>query len=236
MIQRFGLAIESPFRTISSGAVLPAPGGMHPVQHRISGPAIHPGDLANLQVGRETTRGIAALREPVAVIVAHWNPNNGAGPDRIQKPPRPAEGTSLSPMKSTANFKCRHCHEEHAADRRNRGRQRYCHKPECRRASKEFSQRQWRNRPENRNYFRGGDQCERVRQWRLAHPGYWRRKRPRAANALQDPSKPQVAGNTQVEAPVEVRTPPACQSPASALQEICLPQPALIVGLIALIT
>jgi hypothetical protein len=135
-------------------------------------------------------------------------------------------------MKPPANFKCRHCHEEHAADRRNRGRQRYCHKPECRRASKEFSQRQWRNRPENRNYFRGGDQCDRVRQWRQAHPGYWRHKRPRTGDALQDTSMPQVAGNPAV----ETAGPPVCNHSAAALQEVCQPHPALIVGLIAFIT
>ena len=53
-------------------------------------------------------------------------------------------------MSVAAQDKCRHCHEEHAADRRNRGRQRYCHQPECRRASKKFSQRQssqWLARP-----------------------------------------------------------------------------------------
>jgi hypothetical protein len=28
---------------------------------------------------------------------------------------------------------------------------------------------------ENKDYFRGPDHCARVRQWRQAHPGYWKR-------------------------------------------------------------
>jgi hypothetical protein len=135
-------------------------------------------------------------------------------------------------MKSPANFKCCHCHEEQPSDCRNRGRQRFCHKPECRRESKKFSQRQWGNRPENRNYFCGSEQCERVRQWRQAHPGYWRCKLPRTGDALQDPSKPQVA-----DIPIVNEQGPSSSPPSvAALQDVCQPQPALIVGLIAFIT
>jgi len=113
-------------------------------------------------------------------------------------------------MKPATMIQCLHCHEELLADCRNLGRQRFCHKPDCRRASKASSQRQWRSRPENRDYFRGSDQCERVRRWRKANPDYWRSKRPPPACALQDSSV--------------------------ALQEICFAQPALIIGLIALVT
>ncbi len=120
----------------------------------------------------------------------------------------------ITTMKSTTVIKCLHCHDEVLADCRNLGRQRFCRKPECRRASKASSQRQWRNRPENQDYFRGSDQCERVRQWRKAHPGYWRRRRP----------------------PVDARPASALQDSSAALQEICVPQPALIAGLIAAVT
>ena len=81
------------------------------------------------------------------------------------------------PMSQTTTFKCLNCKEKHRADPRNRGRQSYCSKPECRKASKVASQRQWLSRPENENYFRGADACERVRRWRAAHPGYWRNKK-----------------------------------------------------------
>jgi hypothetical protein len=76
-------------------------------------------------------------------------------------------------MKSKTTFKCLNCNEKHACDPRNRGRQHYCSKPECRRASKAASQRKCLGRPENQNYFRGTDNCERVRRWREAHPGCW---------------------------------------------------------------
>jgi hypothetical protein len=63
----------------------------------------------------------------------------------------------------------------------------YCTQSVCRKASKRASQARWLNQPENRNYFCGSHHVERVRQWRKAHPGYWRRSRRRpGGNALQD--------------------------------------------------
>ncbi len=117
---------------------------------------------------------------------------------------------AIPTMKSATMIKCLHCHEELLADCRNLGRQRFCHKPDCRQASKARSQRQWRSRPENQDYFRGSVQCERVRRWRKANPDYWRSKHPPPDSALQDSSV--------------------------ALQEICFAQPALIIGLIAVVT
>jgi hypothetical protein len=133
---------------------------------------------------------------------------------------------SNPPMSLKSTFKCLHCNEEHRCDPRNRGRQRFCSKPDCRRASKAASQRQWVARPENQNYFRGAENCERVRQWRLAHPGYWRNKRPAGTSTLQDPSIPQSVENQPL-------TPSGI---SDALQEVLLLQPALIVGLIAVMT
>ena len=121
-------------------------------------------------------------------------------------------------------IKCLHCHEEHPADFRNLGRQRFCRKPDCRRASKASSQRQWRSRPENQNYFRGSDQCERTRNWRRDNPCYWRRRRPPPGSALQDSS---VALQDSSAMP---------QNPSQMLAELCIAQPALIAGLIAFVT
>jgi hypothetical protein len=129
-------------------------------------------------------------------------------------------------MSSKTTFKCLHCNEEHRCDPRNRGRQCYCSKPDCRRASKAASQRQWASREENRNYFRGAENCERVRQWRLANPGYWRNKRPVPQNALQDSLILQSAENQSL-------APPGV---SVALQDLCLSQPALLVGLISVVT
>lgn len=134
------------------------------------------------------------------------------------------------PMKSKPTFKCLHCNEIHCADARNRGRQRYCPAPDCRRAAKADSQRRWLGRPENENYFRGAENSGRVQLWRKAHPGYWRKKIPEPAAALQDsseaPAEAQLLENERLDLlPLPV-----------ALQEICFMQPALIVGLIAILT
>ena len=56
------------------------------------------------------------------------------------------------------------------ADYRNHGRLCYCHKPECRRVAKAQSQRRWLSKPENKNYFRGPENTQRVRAWRECAP------------------------------------------------------------------
>lgn len=129
-------------------------------------------------------------------------------------------------MSSKSTFKCLHCNEEHRSDPRNRGRQHFCSKPDCRRASKAASQRQWVAREENQNYFRGADNCERVRQWRLAHPGYSRNKRSSPGKALQEPSIPQAVEKQSLEPP----------GGSHALQDTWISQPALLVGLISVVT
>ena len=85
-----------------------------------------------------------------------------------------------------AKRKCQHCQTFVDPDPRSATRQRYCAKPACRQASKAASQRRWLQKPGNRDYFTGPTQVERVRQWRQAHPGYWRRQRARAPHALQE--------------------------------------------------
>jgi hypothetical protein len=82
-------------------------------------------------------------------------------------------------MKASGQRKCLHCGEFYQPDRRNRRHQRYCAKPECRKRSKAQSQRRWLQRPENQTYFRGPDNCQRVKAWRQRHPGYGRKKKAR---------------------------------------------------------
>jgi hypothetical protein len=129
-------------------------------------------------------------------------------------------------MSSKSTFKCLHCNEQHHFDPRNRGRQCFCGKPDCRRAAKAASQRRWVSRAENQNYFRGAENCERVRQWRLAHPGYWRNKGPAPKSTLQEPSIPQSAEQQSF----------ATSGISHALQDPWISQPALIVGLISVMT
>ncbi len=81
--------------------------------------------------------------------------------------------------------KCRHCLKLFKLDPRNAAKQKYCSKPECRRASKIASQKKWLAKPENQNYFRGSDNVQRVQEWRKGNPGYWRKSRADTA-PLQD--------------------------------------------------
>ena len=97
-------------------------------------------------------------------------------------------------------LKCLHCRELFAPDYRNRERQKYCSKPECQRASKRASQQRWFQKPENRDYFRDQENIERVRKWRPAHPGYWKRSGQKKAAPLQDPCPDPSAENPRARA------------------------------------
>lgn len=126
-------------------------------------------------------------------------------------------------MPSKTTSKCLCCGELFQADVRNRGRQKYCDKHECRRAGKAARQRRWREKPENRDYFRGPEHVERVRLWRAAHPGYWRVHRRGRAVTLQDALDTQV-----VEPPEDLTT--------RALQDALRLQGPVLIGLIAHLT
>ena len=130
-------------------------------------------------------------------------------------------------MKSPRQRKCKNCKEFFLPDPRNLRHQHFCGKPECRKASKKASQRRWLNKSQNRGYFRGAANVERVRDWRKAHPGYWRRSKASSAlTALQDVLAPQ---------PPETKE----KSPTLAefgLQDLLQPQAAVLIGLIANLT
>ena len=98
-------------------------------------------------------------------------------------------------MRRRRRRKCLNCGELFRPNPRNVHHQRYCSEPPCRKASKAASQARWLAKPQNRDYYRGPAHTERVRAWRAANPGYWRRRR----RALQDRSSTQVidpAGKT----------------------------------------
>ena len=125
-------------------------------------------------------------------------------------------------MKRRRRRKCPHCGQLYLPDPRNRHHQIYCSAPECQQARQRAGQARWRRRPENRNYFRGPAEVERVRAWRKAHPGYWRRQR----RALQTVMKPQSNG-AQADGTGLNR---------DALQTDLLSQPAVLVGIISTLT
>ena len=122
--------------------------------------------------------------------------------------------------------KCLQCGEFYRPDARNRKRQKYCRRPECVRASKGASQRRWHGKPENQDYFKDAENGERVRAWRKAHPGYWRKKSAKPGNALQEISKSQVAQAKRE----------ATQDVAFPLQDLLKSQDPLTLGLMMRVT
>jgi hypothetical protein len=136
-------------------------------------------------------------------------------------------------MHPKGSCKCLHCGEFVEVDARNRGRQRYCRKEACRKASKAESQRRWLGKADNAEYFRGTQNAARVRAWQAAHPGYWRDRCKERKVVLQEISIPQAAATKEVVARDE---PAVLQDEKPLLQEILAAQPPVLVGLIAHLT
>jgi hypothetical protein len=86
--------------------------------------------------------------------------------------------------------KCRGCNKLFRPDSRNRDRQLYCSDPDCRQASKRASQRRWTRQSKNKDYFRGSEHVRRVQDWRKAHPGYWKRRKPARNQSQVLPDQP----------------------------------------------
>jgi hypothetical protein len=123
--------------------------------------------------------------------------------------------------------KCRHCRTFFIPDYRHRSTQFYCSCSECRAACKVAQQRGWLRKGKNRDYFRGEGEVERVRKWRLSHPGYWKKKTPLSQGT-------QVAVTKAINLEHE-----SCNVPPStpvALQDFWVPQQPGFIGLIAMIT
>ena len=97
-------------------------------------------------------------------------------------------------------------------------------------AGKRDRQQLWLSQPENRDYFRGTENVQRVQAWRAAHPGYWKDSPRKAIRTLQDACSAQPAETKEI-APVALPT--ACPS---TLQDVCRAQAPLWVGLISKFT
>ena len=129
-------------------------------------------------------------------------------------------------MKPTPHRKCLHCRREYTPDHRNRKRQKYCTRPDCRKAAKAASQRAWLTKPENQDYFRGPENTRRVKQWRLEHPEHRKPNRRQHEGSLQDSLKVEAIKRQSLTASAQ----------GDALQEFCFPQHALFVGLMSVLT
>ena len=123
--------------------------------------------------------------------------------------------------------KCRCCKNVFRPDPRNGHHQQYCSAPACRQASKQASQRRWRQTKFGRDYFRGQEEVRRVQEWRRAHPGYWNRQKSHSG-------KGQHPDNQAVNPEQTSRNVPA--SDLRTLQDFCLTQHPAFVGLISMVT
>ena len=129
-------------------------------------------------------------------------------------------------MKGYRKRKCRNCGDLFRPDPRNLRHQHYCSRPACRKASKAASQRRWLSKPENRDYFRGAANVQRVRAWRATHPVYWRHTGAQAGVALQEDSLAQ---------PFDIND-KSSDFGSAALQDLLCAQPSVLIGLIANLT
>ena len=122
--------------------------------------------------------------------------------------------------------KCLNCKELFLPDYRNRDRQHFCAKFDCRKASQRESQKAWLSKPGNQLYFRDAKNAERVRDWQKEHPDYWKNTARYRRRTLQE------ACSTQPPATQE----PVTTSPSRTLQDLCSMQVPLLVGLISMLS
>jgi len=135
---------------------------------------------------------------------------------------RPADIFFPDVARPNAKCKCVHCKKLFLPDYRNRGRQRFCREPACRRESQRESQRLWLSQLGNADYFRGSENTARVQAWRRQRPGYARRP-TQTGQALQETC------SRQITTPEEHKS----THPVSPLQDLCSSQEHLLVGLVA---
>ena len=134
-------------------------------------------------------------------------------------------------MSTDVPLKCLHCNRSFVPDCRHRHNQRYCRKPKCKRARQAASLERWRQKPENRDFWREEWNVDRVRQWRAKHPGYWKSHKRKRAVALQNAMNPAQESLLEVDKPVSAED-CATKRITSLLEE----QSPVVVGLIAHLT
>ena len=104
--------------------------------------------------------------------------------------------------------------------------QNYCSKPDCRHASRLASHRRWYGSDKAVDHRDPAENKRRVREWRHAHPKYWRRTVRGVLDALQETTASEATEHEEVTASLD----------ADALQDVNFLQPAMVVGLIASLT
>lgn len=104
--------------------------------------------------------------------------------------------------KRTRRRRCKNCDDLYKPDPRHLKRQKFCHKPACKAASKKHSQHKWLHKPKNRDYFSGSEHVTRVQQWRQDNPDYRKRQKrsktpPLIDDALQEMKSVQTLANKE---------------------------------------
>jgi len=127
--------------------------------------------------------------------------------------------------RSKRKCKCLNCREYFRPDPKNIGKQTFCSKTDCRKASKAAAQARWLAKEENKNYFKGPDNVKRVQQWRKNNPGYWKKGQTKK-KPLQDLLTEKKEKKQQVTGVLE----------KDALQDLLKPYHAVLIGLIAKFT
>ncbi|WP_198264608.1 hypothetical protein [sulfur-oxidizing endosymbiont of Gigantopelta aegis] len=128
-------------------------------------------------------------------------------------------------MPRSGTCKCLHCHTFFKPNPRSKGRQKFCSAPECRQASKAASQKKWLQKPQNKNYFCGTVNVQRVQQWRSQNPKYWK-------IVQQSLDNPLPLQDTLITQAIDIKE-KTDDLNANALQEILKSQPTVLIGLIA---
>jgi hypothetical protein len=147
--------------------------------------------------------------------------------------------------------KCANCLVFFVPNQRNAWHQKYCTKPQCRKASQAASWKEWFAKEENRDHFRGPVNVLRVQEWRKKHPGYWQRKTPKENDALPNllieiqsvnqlvvDHVPESLENHLIDKTQKSQAvkPYSEVAGGNALQNFLIPQHAVLVGLIAHLT
>lgn len=120
-------------------------------------------------------------------------------------------------MKRPVPHKCLNCKKFFLSDARNLRHQKYCSQKACQQVSRRASHAKWRASPNGRDYFKGSAHVMRVQAWRE------KRRKDALANeaVLQDDCQSEVADR---------QSDSGC---AVVLQDDCLDQNPLIIGLIS---
>lgn len=123
-------------------------------------------------------------------------------------------------MKIVRKRNCCHCKKLYRPNKYNHDRQSYCLKDECQKARSRKNRLNWKSREENRDYFKGPWNVDRVKEWRAKNFGYW--KRSGGKKPLQTAAISEHTGNER--------------DTKNALQTVDSTQLFLITGLISHIT